>query len=81
MKQILVKYQNIFLTLYSRFRLKMKLNSAGQSLLEYLLILALISTISYTMLDGINSKIAELWVRMITVISKDPSIVKVEDLI
>jgi hypothetical protein len=48
-----------------------KRKNSGQSLLEYMLILLMVSTISYGFLDTADERLAKIWVKMIRIVSGD----------
>lgn len=62
------------------FRIKKKLkriknlNNKGQSLVEYILILGLVTGISYAFLSLANQEIAKIWVQMVKLISGNNSL-------
>jgi|GEM_PF-6424288 len=46
-------------------------NNKGQSLLEFVLILLVVSALSFSFLSLTNERLGQVWVRMINVVSND----------
>ncbi len=51
-------------------RISQILNKKGQSLVEYLLLMLVISTLSMIFLSTMNDRIAKVWVGMISIVAE-----------